>query len=403
MIWVRKTHFKRYHPYGQYKYKNKKQKRIKRKRIYPLGQLFPFQEACVSWMKNIRDSDKHKSVVDVLNTGLGKTVIAFHHIYSYQWNALFLCPNNPIVVQQMINLLKKHFYGVCFSQDLSKISLDITITTYADLAKLEDNHIIFKHVFNTIVYDEIHLLKSRTKQIKQCNKLKGKFYIGLTATLGHEIVPDCFYDAQIYQPNNIDFAKRPSIEHYPLSLNPGQLVAYQQELKSCESLKDARHMLHMRKFLSLLKVNQCVSIFLNNVPNQWKFAIFSDFDETLKNLKLKLPPKSYLSIDTSVPAKKRPSVLKKFEEDNSIRFLLAKRSFAGIGLDLGFVDTLVMIEPAETRFETEQLIGRITRIGQVPKNTANQQIIEFFWKDTGEEKLIQSKVVIDLHAFFANT
>ena len=88
--------------------------------------------------------------------------------------------------------------------------------------------------------------------------------------------------------------------------------------------------------------------------------------------------------------------IERFQTDPKCCFLLASRGVAGAGINLGFVDIMIMLEPSYHLAETQHLVGRLQRIGQKPRNISVQQVIEFVLKGTCEENIVDSKCIQDL-------
>lgn len=378
---IKKRKLNRFHPYRKIIKKQKKYRNTLK------TQLYPFQELCLDWKKFKKNQVDKKAIIVPSPTGTGKTLIAFVFCQEYKWNSLWICPNN--VIDHHKNELLKHFYP-------SKKS--IKIIGFSEFARLNLHDSIFKHKYTTLVLDEIHLIKKNTKVSELLLFLKYDFAIGLSAS-----VIDCGFQFQDLHPfrnilkediytNNSTRFKKIDIQTIKLQLNQNELKLYQMQIESLKELKSVNAKLnHIREWLS----NQRIDIVMNFIETikkkSSKIVFFSDFNSLLLNLSLGLEQGTFVRIDSSISLKKRDAALKRFETNSKLKYLLYSRKLGGVGIDIGFVSVLVLLEPAYNQDQTDQLTGRIQRLGQNPNQ--EQFIYEFQYENSCEGKIAQSKIV----------
>ncbi len=375
---IKKRRLHRFHPYIKYTKKQKSNnKEIK-------ITLYPFQETCIEWIKTKRH-EMIKSTLVPLGTGLGKTPIGLIHCQNFEWNSLWIIPTN--LISHHKNEVLKLF---------GKPIKNNKFVGFNEFSRMESTNPIFFHKFNTIVLDEIHLIKKYTKLSKNLKYLQSKFFIGLSASLeGFDItdIPPFIYldeTKDIYNKSSIKFepiiAKQMKTQ---LSINDRE--AYNQLLKQQNSKCAMVNVNHVREWLSNNRCDILVE-FINQIKIPIKLIIFSDFNSTLLKLSFKLEKGTYMRLDTSIPVKKRDLFIKNFENQLNMRTLLINRKIGGIGMDLGFVDIVILSEVAYHQSETYQAIGRMQRIGQTPQNLGKQLLFEFLYENTCESNISQSKI-----------
>ncbi len=348
--------------------------------------LYPFQELCLEWIKFRRKYTK--AVIIPSGTGTGKTLIAHTHCEQYNGNALWICPQN--LIEHHKNEITKHF---------SKEIKNIKFIGFFDFVRLDANDPIIKHKYNTIVLDEIHLIKKNTKFAKLLYYLRYDFLIGLSASIGGFI----FDDLNVFQ--NLDIKtdifncittkfKKLEIKQIKLQLNPNEIKIYNQTIDSISHLKSTSAKLnHLREWLSNHRIDLVLNFLQSYNHDNIKIVLFSDFNSTLLTLSFLLPPKTFIRIDPSISLKKRNQALKNFETNPNLKYLLYNRKLGGTGIDLGFVAIEVLLEPTYHQDETDQVAGRLQRLGQSPINSNEQFIYEFQYENSCEGKIANSKIV----------
>lgn len=366
-------------------------------------QLFPFQHACVQWMTDTRQANKHNQIILCLKMGIGKTLLALTHASQFGWKCLFLTPSG--VVPHIKEQITTHcFDKIRVNQTIIPgrvLDSDITLLSYREFATLKKPNLdaLCKITFSTIIFDEFHLLKERSKQMQHVSKLKAHFYIGLSGTYDPQgknhiaLMPHAIFYTNSSLAMPPSFVQQPEIHTPKLQLSPQELSQYQQELQKCKdaNLNAILTFTQLRKNLSLQKIPH-VAQFILQCPSHFKIACFSEFSSSLTSLGFHLTSRrSYVCVNTDTPIKSRNGQIKLFQQSQNNNLLLATRDIAGLGLDLGFVDILIVIEPTYHDTQMDQLVGRLTRLGQRPLHLHTQQVFQFIFQNTCEQQLIDCR------------
>lgn len=386
----------RYHPYYLYSKKRKYKQKVKIKHALKT-KLMPFQDMCVCWLIY---GSKTKNKIIPLETGFGKTLISFQFANLNNWNCLCIAPVN--VIPHHIDEMKKHFTShvqtqICNGSFIK--FLDMTFISDYVFQRLDKDSFLFKHSFNTIILDEIHtILNDKSKMWQHIKYLKYNNLIGLTASFHEEDI--LFMDYDVYKLEySMKRERKIQSSTKSLKLTKEEQILYNQQIDySSKMIKHKKDRLnHMREWLSTFKIKYISSFMF---PRLIKVIICSDFNSTLLQLSLHLPIHSFIKIDSDTKTNRRPKLLKRFETCSQIRFLLCNRKILGLGQDIGFADILIFMEPCLILDETKQMIGRLDRIGQQPMNLKEQQVLELFYEQTCEERIIQCKTEVDLRSLF---
>jgi len=368
----------RYHPY----------KKVRKKHKQPITTLFPFQKQCCQWTNTQRQNTS--VVVWDIKFGLGKTLMGLYHCWQYGWNALFLCPDN--VLDHIVKQIQLHFRNrviINLDADTTLCPKGITVVSYSCFSRLNPKtSVLFSHIFTTCIVDEVHMIPTKRKLLFHLAKITSGFWIGLSGTLKEKdlfLIPhfQCMdMTKHIYhhesKPKN---QQEPEVQQITLTLPQHVKDEYNAE---CDKEQTATKTMEiLRKLISQTKIDTIVAKCLE-FPNNYKLVIFSEFKETLLLLSLKLPMKTFLKIDASITKKTRSKQLDLFEKDSSFRFLLCSRSAMGVGIDLGFVDVMIIMEPTFYGVDNKQMMGRSTRLGQHPKHRTNTLILQYVYAGTCE-------------------
>jgi SNF2 family DNA or RNA helicase len=396
-------------------------------RIECTSTLFPFQELCTEWLEMVRKQCKNAIVP--LPMGLGKTLISLHHSLNqlnnyrrkkHQYdkrrkNGHVLFITLPGIVGHIHNQVNQHFKHVRINNNkfLTQIGhSDITILSYRDLRDLVDPLILQQTIFHTVIFDEFHELRSDSKQCKKTNDILGDFFIGLSGTPPNPIQhPSPLVNAESFhcgKPKK-EFSEvyekgqdESIIERVKLVLPESELKLYLQKIQdyksnNCKKGNKSWNLLReMRKFLSSLKVKLVNQFLIENIAqfHSYKIVVFSEFASSLFALALMWSPDMYQHLHNNAVSVEE--AIHRFQTNPKCCFLFATREVAGCGINLGFVDIMILLEPSYHLSQTQHLIGRIKRLGQCPLNLKNQRVLEVVIKDTCEENIIESKIIKDL-------
>jgi len=265
----------------------------------------------------------------------------------------------------------------------------VTILSFTQLTRLPLDDNLFHHSFQTIIVDEMATIQTKKVFLERLKKLKSIYWLALTGVPINlnlkKIVPfheNCF----IYR--NQEAKLRPPQYQLISSELPNECKPqYNQLIDQYPDPKLA--FLYLRKCTSSFRVPSLVA-HIHSLTKPCKIAIFSEFNETLMLLQIHLGSSLCIGkVDSSTPKKARFQLLQQFQSQTGTSCILCSRNIVGIGNDLGFVDVLIIAEPAYKKEDDLQLIGRITRLGQSPSFYENQLVIQFLYQSTCEEKLYQ--------------
>jgi superfamily II DNA or RNA helicase len=330
--------------------------------------------------------------------GTGKTLMSFTHAAQFGWNALYICPD--AVMGHVLFQLHTHFRSNRLRINLQPRAhfarFHITMLDITTFTRLDPEDAIFRHKFNTLILDEIHTTCTKKKFVSLFNRLKACMAVGLTST------PSKFEPHKFHL-----FAETQFFEESQITLPPPKQITYKQELSQDGKRKyndqlardvDQHTFIkfqHLRKILSVERISSIVSMLCQLDPSS-RVAIFSEFNETLLCLAMKLPRGSFIRVDSSTPKRGRFTQLRSFAM-SSTRFLLCSRALVGIGHDLDFIDVLIICEPPFLKESDQQLIGRLTRLEKRQANTKDQVVIQFMYENTCEQDLTDLKT--NVHDF----
>jgi superfamily II DNA or RNA helicase len=377
---------KRFHPYPR-----KKPKPRLRKKKRPITRLFPFQESFLH-VADQKIQEKYTKFILVSAVGTGKTVMGCTFMQRNGWNGLFLTPDAVYdhILYQCHQHFPKHVKINPTTNGFEKY--DVTILSFSQFTRLDLEHSLFYHKFQTVIVDEIATISHKKSLLNHLKKVKSIYWLGLTGLTIHletEKLPHFDQHCFVYENKNIKLAlpEHRLISHdlpQELKAKYNEIIDQQQAVTTTTAL-----FLHLRKLVSQYRVPFLVNK-IKELAQPAKIVIFSEFNETLLSLQLHLHvPK----IDSSTPKHTRFQLLLDFAKTDT-GMLLCSRSIVGIGNDLGFVDVLIIAEPAYNRVDDLQLIGRITRLGQCPKHYPKQLVWQFLYLGSCEDKLYQCKQAI---------
>lgn len=360
--------------------------------------LFAFQKRCIRWLTTQRKKSVCSNGVIVnMDVGLGKTVISLKHAQIYHWRVLYLCP--PNVVSHIQQEVTKHFGSGIRTQVLTTWptawhvikNAHVTIMSYHTVSRIkkEDIKSPFCH-FRTCIVDEV---QDGAHKKGVCEALAAfihaDFFIGLTAMENPTIGPLLkLVHAKCYK-QVFTFRQPPTFIHQTkwIDMSPETRNAYdrikqqvlllQQKSDKNSGLRKHRLLQSSWHLLSLAKVD-AVAEMLRQVPPHFKVFIVSNFEETLRALAATIPDKSrYVLLDTRVREHyNRQRLLDRFHQNDSCTFFFACLSIINFGVNVGFSDALIVVEPPYYAHEKAQLCGRLRRCGQRPKNVQMQYIID---------------------------
>lgn len=135
------------------------------------------------------------------------------------------------------------------------------------------------------------------------------------------------------------------------------------------------------------KIDTCIEIIKENIQENNKILVFSQFTTVLKNLGEKLSKKeiSYYYLDGATKAVDRTSLVNNFNEKDDIKVFLISLKAGGTGLNLTSANTVILFDPWWNPSVENQASDRAHRIGQ--KNVV--EVIKLITKGTIEEKIVE--------------
>ena len=134
------------------------------------------------------------------------------------------------------------------------------------------------------------------------------------------------------------------------------------------------------------KINALMELLGNYIEGNKKILVFSQFTSALKNIEKNLQGEeiSYLYLDGSISGKDRLNLVKKFNEDDSIKVFLISLKAGGVGLNLTSSNVVIHFDPWWNPAIENQATDRAHRFGQ--KNMV--EVIKLISKGTIEEKIL---------------
>lgn len=134
------------------------------------------------------------------------------------------------------------------------------------------------------------------------------------------------------------------------------------------------------------KIDTLMEILKNNIKNNKKIIVFSNFTTVLniiKNILIQEKIK-YAYLDGSIPSKDRIEIVNDFNKNDYNVFLISLKA-GGFGLNITSAETVIHFDPWWNNAVENQATDRAHRIGQ--KNTIH--VIKLITKGTIEEKIFE--------------
>jgi DNA repair protein RadD len=143
-------------------------------------ELRDYQKDAVKSALNYFRSDKEKSVIEVLPTGAGKSLVIANIAKELNEPVLIFQPTKEILEQNYSKLLS---YGItdCSIFSASFNSKEISNLTFATIGSVKSKPEAFSH-FKNIIVDECHYVNSKGGMYKEFFDVVGEKMVGLTAT-----------------------------------------------------------------------------------------------------------------------------------------------------------------------------------------------------------------------------
>lgn len=384
---------RRYHPY-----RGKIQ-------LHAVPKLFQFQQRALQWSQRIRNNQDlrkngSRGLIFNMQYGFGKTVVSLAHARRYAWNTLFLCPTN--VVSHIIDEIKHHFHSEQVSFCEAKAwepsqfrRHHITIMSYYTLSRISSTSISAwnYHIFNTCIIDELEDIVTKKETRAKLNLIPSRFYIGLTGanTISNTIM-------EIVNTNSrralfvMHQARNYNLETHTLQLSQEQRTSYNKQktgMNECDpGLKAHRKLMYVRSQVSLFKINHVLRLLSDNIG--MKILVVSEFTQSLSAIAAQLVHynQCYCAITAGTRGQdKRACLIRDFQHNTKLNVMLADLEIITYGIDLGFVDIMIVVDLPMSVDSYRQLQGRLTRLGQNAKNLKVQRVIELVVQQTCDDVL----------------
>ncbi len=365
--------------------------------------LFPFQRGCLEWLQSERK--RTTCCLLELQMGFGKSLISLSHAAQFHWNALFLTTANTVAHIQAE--VKKHFYLNVDVRSVTNFTSGlppfVVVGSYREMGLLKPENPLFSHRFRTLILDEIHQMHDNNG-VRNTQQIHTDFVLGLTGTFSKMnclIFEACFarYCA-LSTLNATQWLQLANVElqtiRCVLEMTSDEKKMYREEGRTlaAKQLKPILLLNHMRKFLSTLKTDHVAKLVTTLFRRESNAKILVCTEHTCNVLPLLLRIDSKIGkrfqLSGTVKPNQRQSTLRQFEAEQNGAVLIATRDIVGIGIDLGFVDALILVEPTYHLWQSKQLFGRLRRIGQNAKYFNPQELYEFVFADSCESKLAES-------------
>ena len=134
------------------------------------------------------------------------------------------------------------------------------------------------------------------------------------------------------------------------------------------------------------KIEEALNLIEENIKNDHKILLFSQFTSVLKNVSKELTKNNieYMYLDGSTKASKRLELVDEFNNSNQCKVFLISLKAGGTGLNLTSADVVIHFDPWWNPAVEDQATDRAHRIGQ--KNVV--QVFKLISEGTIEERII---------------
>ena len=240
-----------------------------------------------------------------------------------------------------------------------------------------------------LVIDEVHTITKH--MVSSINTIHRKFTLLMSGTPGSQkdqsrYIDDlkCTKNGETFLLSSCELLVRPIMCLQYMDMTESQTCIYTTNLSYMDGrmkpLIRFRKMNLLREMISGWKIQEISTILKRSI--NFKIAIFSEFNKPLTLLSKLIHEVAISTIDRTPTD--RDMLLNMFRSDMSKTVILLKVQHFANGVDLGFCDGLIFMEPIWKDVARKQAISRLMRIGQKP----SQKIIQFVYKNTLETKLI---------------
>jgi superfamily II DNA or RNA helicase len=146
------------------------------------------------------------------------------------------------------------------------------------------------------------------------------------------------------------------------------------------------------KFTSILKVPHIMEFLNANCTEIQKIVIVSEHAKPLLELSMILTCQFARIMPNVKSVTARTKELHRFKDDHNVRVLLATTKLINTGIDLGFVDVMILVNAPGNVNGIQQIIGRLTREGQSPKTLERPCVVFVNFKDTIASNILRQNL-----------
>lgn len=132
----------------------------------------------------------------------------------------------------------------------------------------------------------------------------------------------------------------------------------------------------LRKNLGLRKIKPAVKIIEEILEDADKLVVFCWHQEVAESLTNQLEEYGALKITGATPQKTRHEYVQRFQNDKSVRVLVANIQSAGVGITLTKSSRVLFVEASWVPSDNEQAVSRCHRIGQTKPVLAQFLVID---------------------------
>jgi len=280
--------------------------------------------------------------------GAGKTAIA---LCSMPPPILFLCPPHVVSAIQAETVRLR-------------MASSVTVVSYAVASRWAT---LPPHT--SLILDEFHLISAKV----QAMVTNFDHVLALSAT-PRVTPPKGWPTVSIItaplDPRFQQVVSRVRYETQPWSMPDVTRSAYDSTMTSIRSSqpRDRFHgIMRARAFLSLSKAHKVAAQLISGSAPSHKILIVSEFAPTLVAIAALLPPSSYVLAMNSASVERFQS--------SSRQFLLSPLRYTSHGINLGYLDGIILIESTYRQHAIKHLIGRLHRLGSSPSSGAMRQLV----------------------------
>ena len=309
----------------------------------------------------------HETGVLCATTGFGKTVIGANIISKLKTNTLVIVNRNNLLEQWKERLsyfldINKKEIGQCGA---SKENLNgkLDVASFQSLFKKDNIEELVKN-YGLVIVDECHHVAAFSFE-KVLKSIRSKYVYGLTATPTrkdgwHKIIYMQCGDIRV-RVSNKELKQNKEMEHTVIVKKTNYKYIPTEEkdkIQIAEILNDMSHNV-FRNSLIIEDIRKCITEFRTPIVLTERVEHLDILKEQLE--KLDVPVVIYKGNMGKKKTKEIQEVIKKADENNQPRIILATSSSIGEGFDDSRLDTLFLTMPVSWKGRIIQYVGRLHR------------------------------------------